>query len=227
MTSSLAPPDGDDGSGVGGSPKRRRLGAADARETILAAAEALLLEEGPDGLRLTEVAARARVSHPNVLYHFGSVGELQTQLAQRVAVRLAERVAQAFENDVALSMSIESVVEAVFRVFAEGGYARLLAWLLLSGNRPNFEALAQRLEGIRSAIVAHPAMRGEEHDDRRRAVVPAIELVIASAVGYGVTVPLFEGSFALDGERSSVAAFLGRLLTTPAAPHLERSATPS
>ncbi len=196
-------------------PKRRRLEAADAREAILAAAEALLVESGPDGLRLTEVAMRAGVSHPNVLYHFGTVSELQTQLAQRVTVRLAEQVAQVYESEDPLSLSVDRVVEGVFRVFDEGGYARLIAWLSLSNNKPSYDALGEKLELIRAVIAAHPAMRGPEFEERRRRIVPAIELVIVAAIGYGLTGRIVEGYFPADPHRLNVVQLLGHILGGP------------
>jgi AcrR family transcriptional regulator len=193
--------------------KRRRLDAAGAREAILAAAESLLINEGPDGLRLTEVATRAGVSHPNVLYHFGSVSELQAQLAQRVAVRLADEVAKVFQTDNGLPMTIDNVVRSVFEVFNERGFARLLAWLVLANITPGFDALGAKLEMLRSAIAMHPALRGEEHAERRHRLVPAIELVIVSAVGYGLVGGTVESFFRPDPARLNVAQLLGSMLT--------------
>ena len=197
------------------SPKRRRLEAADAREAILAAAEALLVESGPDGLRLTEVAMRAGVSHPNVLYHFGTVAELQTQLAQRVTVRLAENVAAVYESEDPLAISVDRVIAGVFRVFDEGGYARLIAWLTISPNNPTYELLGEKLEIVRAAIASHPAMRGPEFEERRRRIIPAIELVIFAAIGYGLTGRRVEGFFPDDPERMNVAAMLGHMMRGP------------
>ncbi len=200
-------------------PKRRRLEAADAREAILAAAEALLVECGPDGLRLTEVALRAGVSHPNVLYHFGTVAELQTQLAQRVTVRLAEQVAHVYESEDPLSLSVERVIAGVFRVFDEGGYARLIAWLTLSQNKPTYELLGEKLELVRAAIASHPALRGAEFAERRRRIVPAIELVIFAAIGYGLTGRTVEELFAEDSQRISVPQMLGSMMRGPEEHH--------
>ncbi len=196
-------------------PKRRRLEAADAREAILAAAEALLVESGPDGLRLTEVATRAGVSHPNVLYHFGTVAELQTQLAQRVTVRLADQVARVYETEDPLSLSVDRVIEGVFRVFDEGGYARLIAWLSLSNNKPSYDALGEKLDLIRTVISAHPSMRGPDFEERRRRIVPAIELVIVAAIGYGLTGRIVEGYFPADPGRLNVVQLLGHILRGP------------
>jgi AcrR family transcriptional regulator len=193
--------------------KRRRLDAAGAREAILAAAESLLINDGPDGLRLTEVAMKAGVSHPNVLYHFGSVAELQAQLAQRVAVRLAEEVAHVFQSDRGLPMTVDNVVASVFEVFNERGYARLLAWLVLAQITPGFDALGSKLEMLRAAIATHPALRGEEHAERRRRLIPAIELVIVSAVGYGLVGGTVESFFRADPARISVPELLGAMLS--------------
>jgi len=210
---------GRDPASKAGAEKRRRLEPGEARDAILRAAEVLLVLDGPESLRLTEIAARAGVSHPNVLYHFGSVGELQSQLAQRVVVRLAGEVAEAFGGDCgSTAMPIDDAVHAVFRVFDEGGYARLIAWLALSTNEPAFEALGTTLERVRAAISNHPAMRGDENAGRRRRVVPAIELVILAALGYGLAGAKFDGLFAADQERPSVQRFLGELLTAATQP---------
>jgi AcrR family transcriptional regulator len=193
--------------------KRRRLDAADARESILAAAEGLLVEGGPDALRLTEVATRAGVSHPNVLYHFGSVGELQSRLAQRVAVRLAGEMAQVFAEGMSGKLPLEHAIEAVFRVFDERGFGRLLAWLELSKNEPTFDALASKLELLRKVITSHPLLAGEENERRRRRVVPIIELVIVSAIGYGLVGKTVDTFFIAEEDRPTVSRLLVELIS--------------
>lgn len=199
--------------------RRRRLAAAAAREAILAAAEALLVDSGPESLRLIEIAARAGVTHPNVLYHFGSGAELERQLAERVAVRLADRVARVFMSDEGAAMPVERAVDALFDVFDEGGFARLLAWLALSHNDPTFELLGSRLELVRAAIEAHPALHGDHNAERRRRIVPSIELVILAAVGYGLVGRRFKALFD-HGTRASVARMLSELIAA-------RSSSPS
>ena len=192
--------------------RRRRLAAAAAREAILASAESLLVDSGPESLRLIEIAARAGVTHPNVLYHFGSVAELERQLAQRVAVRLADRITLVFLLDEATAMPVERAVDAVFDVFDEGGFARLLAWLALSQNNPTFELLGSRLELVRAAIAAHPALHGDHNVERRRRIVPAIELVILAAIGYGLVGRRFDELFASGSRSGSVAHMLSELI---------------
>jgi TetR/AcrR family transcriptional regulator, repressor for neighboring sulfatase len=208
--------------------KRRRLDAADARESILAAAEGLLVEGGPDALRLTEVATRAGVSHPNVLYHFGSVGELQAQLAQRVAVRLAGEMAAVFAEGMSGKFPLDHAIEAVFRVFDEHGFGRLLAWLELSKNEPTFDALASKLEVLRKVITSHPLLAGEENERRRRRVVPIIELVIVSAIGYGLVGKTVDTFFVAEEHRPTVSRLLVELISLGAGfPGASSSAKPT
>ncbi len=195
-----------------GATPRRRLEAAHAQEAILAAAEALLVASGPEALRLTEIASRAGVSHPNVLYHFGSVAELQRQLAQRIAVRLAGEVARIFSGDEGLAKPIDRAIAETFEAFDERGYARLLAWLALSQNEPTWDALGANLEVLRAAIVVHPALGGEANVERRRRIVSVIELVIAAALGYGIIGRTLETLVEPDPQRPNVARFLSELL---------------
>jgi len=192
--------------------RRRRLGASDAREVILAAAEALLVESGPEALRLTEIAARAGVTHPNVLYHFGCVAELERQLAQRVAVGLADRITRVFAAADGTPLPVERAVDAVFELFEAGGFARLLAWLALSQNNPTFDVLGSRLELVRASIAAHPALGGEYNVERRRRIVPAIELVIVAAIGYGLVGRTFDELFASESRPAPVASILSELI---------------
>ena len=66
-----------------------------ARENILQSAERLLLERGPQGLKLVEVAQGAGVSHATVLHHFGSIDGVQTALAEAMIRQLVARVLEA------------------------------------------------------------------------------------------------------------------------------------
>jgi AcrR family transcriptional regulator len=117
--------------GAGG---RRRRSAAEARREILDAAERRLLAEGPDALRLQDVAADVGVAHPTILYHFQSRARLVEAVIDRALdALLAELVASVAapggEVDVA------ELLERTERTLAGGGAARLGAWLLLTQQR--------------------------------------------------------------------------------------------
>lgn len=79
-----------DGDGVGrgngpdGSraPNKRARQKAETRQRLLDAATEVFLEEPPMTASLDEVAARAGVSRPTLFFHFGSRGELISELLQ-------------------------------------------------------------------------------------------------------------------------------------------------
>ena len=64
---------------------RTRLSPAQSRAAALEAARAVLTEEGPQAVTLKAVAARMGRTHANLLHHFGSAGELRTELARSMA----------------------------------------------------------------------------------------------------------------------------------------------
>lgn len=60
------------------------------RQTVLAAAVAVITESGPAGIRLRDLARRAGVSHAAPAYHFGDKAGLLTALAAEGYVLLAD-----------------------------------------------------------------------------------------------------------------------------------------
>jgi AcrR family transcriptional regulator len=140
---------------------RRRLSAEDARARILAAAERKLAEVGPEGLRLTELAAELGVSHPAILHHFGSREGLMVSVVGRAVGRLNERLLQALSGNGAAGES--NVLDMVAEFYGAQGNARLIAWLTLTGRafgksrsrapvvRP-LERVIERMHTLRTAV---------------------------------------------------------------------------
>lgn len=113
---------------------RTRLSAEAARDAILDATEKCLLEVGPQGLRLQDIARDLGISHPTVLHHFGSREELVDAVATRAMTKLHAELIAAFQDldvghDKHLAVRILERIDHVLRV---RGHARLFAWLLLS-----------------------------------------------------------------------------------------------
>jgi AcrR family transcriptional regulator len=123
------------------SPRVRRSPEA-ARENILAAAEAILVDKGPQAIKLADVASAAGVVHATVIHHFGSIGGVETALMERLIRQLVDRVVAAFESDTA---ELGFGARALFEAFETRGAARLAAWLELTGE-------ARRLTMIRSVV---------------------------------------------------------------------------
>jgi AcrR family transcriptional regulator len=114
-----------------GTASRRRRSAAETRDAILEAAERRLLDKGPEAIRLQEIAADAGISHPAILHHFGSREGLVEAMILRGIARLQEQFLKGWPS--AKEPDIEGVLERFYETTSRRGMARLLAWLILSG----------------------------------------------------------------------------------------------
>lgn len=138
---------------------RRRLSADHAREAILVAAERRLLEVGPEGIRLQEIAADVGLSHPTVLHHFGSRDGLVTAVVARAMTALEHDLLSSFvQEDVDPEKAIFRSMERLDDAMRLRGHARLLAWVALT--KPDFEK-ESILEELVKAIVAARRARGD------------------------------------------------------------------
>src|SRR5690349_8857470 len=120
--------------------KRRasRRTAEQARLVILDAAEKRLVEVGPAGLRLQEVAADAGVAHPTILHHFGSRKRLIQAVVQRALAALYADLMQEMQRALAEGKSDPiRLMNRAFQTLSQRGQARLWVWLALSGQLPS------------------------------------------------------------------------------------------
>jgi AcrR family transcriptional regulator len=140
-------------------PRRRRT-AEEARREILDAAEQQLGKAGPDSIRLQDVARAVGMSHPTVLHHFGSRDELVRAVVERAFETLSSELVGAFAMvDIDIGeRGTERLLDRVAVTLGERGFARLLAWLLLSG------------KGLPEGAPTSPIRRVAEaaHEHRRR-----------------------------------------------------------
>lgn len=151
-----------------------------ARENILAAAEALLVEHGPQAIKLADVAKAAGVVHANVIHHFGSIAGVETALMERMIRQLADKIFRRFEEDGA---ELGFGAQALFDAFETRGAARLAAWLELTGEGRRMTLVRQVVDEVVQTRLARDA--GVERD----AVVDFILLNIILAVGVGLFGP--------------------------------------
>ena len=121
------------GAGLGrnGTALRQRRSAAETRDAILDAAQRRLLDKGPEAIRLQEIAADAGISHPAILHHFGSREGLVEAMILRGIARLQAQFLEGWPS--AKEPDIEGVLERFYEATSRRGMARLLAWLILSG----------------------------------------------------------------------------------------------
>lgn len=160
---------------------RKRRSPEASRDNILGAAEALLVEHGPQALKLTDVAKKAGISHGTVLHHFGTIAEVQAALMERMVRQLVEQV---LEAHAALPALPDGGMPAtgpniLFDAFEQRGSARLAAWLELTGE-------ASRLTLVRDAVGTVLASRNDRDAGTRSIVENRILVSIVLAVGVGL-----------------------------------------
>ena len=118
--------------------KRVRRTRSAAREQILDAAEELLRVGGPDAVRVQRVARAVGVSDAAVHYHFETRDALLKSLLRRTGRRLRAQLAATLrrQRESGAPLDLTAIARDLQTVFADAGYSRLTAWMLLSGWTP-------------------------------------------------------------------------------------------
>jgi AcrR family transcriptional regulator len=144
--------------------RRKRRTAEQARREILDAAEKQLSRTGPDSIRLQDVARAVGVSHPTVLHHFGSREGLVQAVMQRASENLQGELVRAFEMPEVGERETLELLDRVFRTLGDRGFARLLAWLMLSGQDPPATATIAPIRIVAEAAHEHGRRRFPERE---------------------------------------------------------------
>ncbi len=131
----------------GQNPPRIRRTSDDSRENILSAAEALLVEQGPQALRLAEVAKRAGVANATVLHHFKTVSGVQSALMERMITALVSQIISV-EMTGDLSSARAQMFEALYNAFEAKSTARLAAWLELTDEAARFATVHEAINTV-------------------------------------------------------------------------------
>jgi len=148
------------------------------RDNILSAAEALLVEQGPQALKLVDVAARAGVATATVLHHFGSIDGVQSALMERMIEQLVEAILAAPEQGAASPAPPLAAVQALFDVFETRGAARLAAWLELSGEAKRLTTVRTAVQNVAARRIARSGVSAERAED-----LVLISVVVAMGAG--------------------------------------------
>jgi AcrR family transcriptional regulator len=195
-----------------------RRTAVAAREEILDAAERRLLEVGPGGIRLQEIAADVGVSHPAILHHFGSREGLVKAVVDRALVALQEDLVGAFQS-AGGPPDGAALLDRVFETLADRGHGRLLAWLTLSGFddsldmtavHANWKTINDAMHALRISSLEEEA-RGRGHvlttkpdyeDTVFTVMLSALALFAQSIAG-----PAMFRMAGIDGDRATTSRF--------------------
>lgn len=117
--------------------KRVRRSAEEARRLILDAAEDRLAAQGPEGIRLQDIARDVGISHPAILHHFESREGLVRALIARTSDQLRDKILSALKSDHSdETLEANDIISNVFEALSDRGTARLLSWMLLTGRSP-------------------------------------------------------------------------------------------
>lgn len=155
-------------------PRVRRSPEA-ARENILAAAERLLIRQGPQALKLADVAAEAGVANASVLHHFGSIDDVQTALMERMVADLVARVLAISEVGDEPS---PGGAQTLFDAFEAPGVARLAAWLEMTGEAKRMTMVRDAVQTVVTKLSTRASMTPEQAED-----LIMVSVVLAMGVG--------------------------------------------
>lgn len=162
-------------------PHRRRTPEV-ARAEILAAAERVFAEMGPERAGLKEVAREAGVSHGLVTHYFGTydalVREVVSCTIQELAGELTRRIAEG-----PIPSDDRALLGALFRVFGSRDRVRLLAWAYLTSAVPQAEP-PQGLAGLIDLLQSRFQAQGKTM--KREKLEFVVVLAVSAALGYGL-----------------------------------------
>jgi AcrR family transcriptional regulator len=200
---------------------RRRRSPETAQREILDAAERRLAADGPAAVRLQDVAADVGISHPAVLHHFGSREALVRAVVDRAVRRLEAALIETITGSGGQPPDGGALLHRVFATLADGGHARLMAWLLLSGQeaidaraaQPSWRAITDATHAMRPIAGGGAAAR----EDTLFCVMLAALATFGQAIA-GDNVLAMAGL----GDDPDAAARFRRWLATLLADHLAR-----
>jgi AcrR family transcriptional regulator len=182
---------------------RRRRAPEEVRLEALAAARAILLDQGPQAITLKAVGDVLGMTHANLIHHFGSAGQLQSALMRSMVDDLKVRLLELTDEIIAGRMTDRALVDAVFDAFEQGGAGRLAAWIALSGG-------ADRLADFRPAVIALADAMAERHVGSQSELTAGFLVTTLMALGDALLGPFVRGVLGLpdDASRALTAQLL-------------------
>lgn len=144
--------------------KRSRRPAEEARRLILDAAEKRLAEQGPEGIRLQDIARDIGISHPAILHHFESREGLVRALIERASQQLLDTLLKAFEVTATEKFGVGDTISKVFEVLSDRGTARLWSWLHLTGRELEDDVSTRLVREISEQLHALRVLQARDAD---------------------------------------------------------------
>jgi AcrR family transcriptional regulator len=163
------------------SPARVRRSPEASRENILIAAERLLVRDGPQSLRLADVAKESGVANATVLHHFGTIDGVQAALMEKMIVELVSGIL-AMDVPANPRAARAAALQNLFDAFETKGAARLAAWLEMTGE-------SRRLRTVREAVQTVIRRKIRPHDEDVERLEDAMLVSVILAIGVGLFGP--------------------------------------
>jgi len=161
---------------------RKRLSPEESRTAALQAAQALLIETGPQSVTLKAVAARVGRTHANLLHHFGSASGLQRALAGHLARRVCETIGDAVRASRAGQGSPREVVDLTFDAFDSEGGGALAGWMLLSGNEDALDPIVEAIHRLVDELHPEEASHDADFSRMHRTTLSLVLLALGDAL---------------------------------------------
>ncbi len=165
--------------------KRVRRSAEESQRVILDAAAKRLAEQGPEGIRLQDIARDVGISHPAILHHFSSRAGLVAALVDRATTQLRENLLAVLDGgeDIRVESQAPRLVNDTFEAMSDQGAAKLLAWLIMTGagpkRNPTMDVMPEIAERGHKARCHMADKAGLPHPDKDDTVF--LTLLIANA----------------------------------------------
>ena len=188
--------------------RRRRL-PEEAKEEALASAKRLLLESGPDGVTLKAVADDLGMSHGNLIHHFGSAAGLQSALMGAMVRDLTKALEEAVVKVRTEDSGPRELVDTVFEAFDGGGAGHLAAWIGLSHDLAQLDAVRDAVAHLVDAITEKVTAEGAESP---RHIPSALLFITLCAFGDSIIGQALCDMLGRD--RESVRRMAARMLPT-------------
>jgi AcrR family transcriptional regulator len=182
-----------------------------AKKAILDAAEAIMIDVGPAGLRISAVAKKAGMAHPNIIHHFGSRDGLINAIAERVGDSATERISSAITE--ATNAQPEGRLAAMTRVLDvayAGDQGKAAVWLHMSGAESSFKDNMQRIVELSHSLRKSIDPDANLQNTERLVLLVTLALVGEVVSGDGVKEAL--GFEANKGSRAHFRQWLAEIL---------------
>lgn len=171
--------------------KRLRRSPDEAREAILGAARERLQRHGLEGLKITDVARDAGMSHATLLHHFGSTDEMRRALVERMADSLLAEFIGLLDGGVPDAKQLGEFFTRLFSGLSHDRHAQLFAWFALSAlDEPGeLATAAKETRPLVAALLEQMTRHNPEFAHTPDLARYLVLLVVTSAIGLGVAGP--------------------------------------